>query len=110
MWPIRSFITATSANGRIRTDGGARCPRWRAQPTVCAATGENRNHVDGLRDQRARHGDDGFLDKLFEAAKGAKRRAGVNGADATGMAGAPGLEKVERLGPSHLTDRDSVGA
>ena len=37
------------------------------------------------------------------------RRAGVDGADAAGMAGAPGLQEIERLGAAHLADRDAVG-
>ena len=36
--------------------------------------------------------------------------AGMDGADAAGMAGAPGLEQVERFGAAHLADRDAVGA
>ena len=36
--------------------------------------------------------------------------AGMDGADAAGMAGAPGLEEIERLGAAHLADRDAVGA
>ena len=30
-------------------------------------------------------------------------------ADAAGMAGAPGLQQIERLGAAHLADRDAVG-
>ena len=30
-------------------------------------------------------------------------------ADPAGMAGAPGLEEIERLGAAHLADRDAVG-
>jgi hypothetical protein len=33
----------------------------------------------------------------------------VDGADAAGMAGAPGLEEVQRLSAAHLADRDAVG-
>ena len=33
----------------------------------------------------------------------------MDGADAAGMAGAPGLEQVERFGAAHLADRDAVG-
>jgi len=61
-----------------------------ASPSVRTAAGEDGDHIDGLRDQRARHSDDGFLDKLFEAAKRAECGAGMNGADAPGMAGTPG--------------------
>ncbi len=37
------------------------------------------------------------------------RGPGVDGADAAGMAGAPGLEEVERLSAAHLADRYAVG-
>ena len=47
--------------------------------------------------------------ELLEAAQSAQRRAGVDRADAAGMAGAPGLEQVERLGAAHLADRDAIG-
>ena len=74
------------------------------------AAGEHRDDVDGLGDQGARNGDDGFLDELLEPAQRADAGAGVDGADAAGMAGAPGLEEIERLGAAHLADRDAVGA
>ena len=74
-----------------------------------AAAGEHRDDIDGLGDQRARHGDDGFLDELLEPAQRAERGAGVDGADAAGMAGAPGLQEIERFGAAHLADRDAVG-
>jgi hypothetical protein len=32
-----------------------------------APTGEHSNDVDGLGDERARHGDDSFLDELLQA-------------------------------------------
>ena len=37
-------------------------------------------------------------------------RAGVDGADAAGMAGAPSLQQVERFGAADLADRNAVGA
>jgi hypothetical protein len=80
------------------------------EPARGAAAGEDGDEVDGLGDQRARDGDDGFLDELFEAAQRADGGAGVDRADAAGMAGAPGFEEVERLGAAHLADRDAVGA
>ena len=46
----------------------------------------------------ARDGDDRFLDELFETAQRADAGAGVDRADAAGMAGAPGFEEVERSG------------
>ena len=65
--------------------------------------------IDGLGDQRARHRDDGFLDELLQPPQRANGGAGVQRADAAGMAGAPGLEEVERLGAADLADRDAVG-
>jgi hypothetical protein len=38
------------------------------QPPRRAAPSEDGDQVDRLGDHRAGHGDDGFLDKLFEAA------------------------------------------
>ena len=42
-------------------------------------------------DERARNGDDRFLDELLHAAQRADGGAGVDGPDAAGVAGAPGL-------------------
>src|SRR3546814_3387697 len=72
-----------------------------------SASGQHRHHVDGLADQRAGHGHDGFLDELLHPAQRAERRAGVNGADAAGMAGAPGLEEVERS-EEHTSELQSL--
>ena len=55
------------------------------------------------------HRDDGFLDQLLEPAQRSERRARVDGADAAGMTGAPGLEQIERLGTADLADRDAIG-
>ena len=79
------------------------------EAAFAAAAAQHRDEIDGLGDQRLGDGDDGFLDELFEAADRAERRAGVDGADPAGMAGAPGLEQVQRLGAADLADRDAVG-
>src|SRR5580692_1498172 len=71
-----------------------------------AAASEYGDHVDGLGNERARHGDHGFLDELFQPAQRADRRTRMQRADAAGMAGAPGFQKIERLGPAYLADRD----
>ena len=71
--------------------------------------GEDGDDFDRFGDQRTRHGDDGFLDELFETAQSAEPGPGVDSADAAGMAGAPGLQEVERLGPAHFADRNAVG-
>src|SRR5687767_4775499 len=67
------------------------------QPAGGTAAGEHSNDLDGLGDQRTWHGDDGFLNELLEAAQRAEGCAGVQGAHTTGMAGAPGLQEVQRL-------------
>ena len=78
------------------------------EPPIGAAAGEHGDEIDGLGDQRARNGDDGFLDELLQPAQRAERGAGMDGADAAGMAGAPGLQQVERFGAADLADRDAI--
>jgi len=63
-----------------------------------AAAGEHGHEIDGLGDQRPGDGDDSFLDELLEAAQRAECGASVDRADPAGMAGAPGLQEIERLG------------
>jgi hypothetical protein len=43
-----------------------------------------------------------------DATRRADRGAGVQRADAAGMAGSPRLQQIERLGAAHLADRDAV--
>ncbi len=76
-------------------------------PLATAAL-QNGDDIDGLGDQRARHGDYGFLNELLETAQRPERRAGVNGGDATGMSGAPGLQQVEGFRAANLADRNAV--
>ena len=78
------------------------------KPSIGAAAGEHGDEIDRLGDQRARDGDDGFLDQLLEPAERAECRAGMDGADAAGMAGAPGFQEIERLCSAHLADRDAI--
>ena len=87
--------------------GGPR--REFGEPPSGPSRTEHGDHVDGLGDQRARHGDHGFLDELFEPAQRAERGAGVDRADPAGMAGAPGLQQIEGFRAAHLADRDAVG-
>ena len=61
-------------------------------------------------EQGAGDGDHGFLNQLLHAAERAERASRVDRADAARMAGAPGLEQVERFGAAHFADRDAVGA
>ena len=79
------------------------------EAAFAAAAAQHRDEIDGLGDQRPGDGDDGFLDELFEAAHRAERGAGVDRADAAGMAGAPRLQEVQRLRAAHLADRDAIG-
>ena len=74
------------------------------------ASGQHGDDIDGFGDQSAGDGNDGFLDELLKAAQCTDRRAGMDGADAAGMAGAPGLQKVEGFRPAHLADGDAIGA
>jgi hypothetical protein len=39
---------------------------------------------------------------MFEPAQRADARSGVNAADASGMAGAPGFQQVEGFGSAHV--------
>ena len=80
------------------------------ETALATAAGEDGDEVDGLGDERAGDGDDGFLNQLLEPAERAESAAGVDGANAAGMAGAPGLEEVERLRAADLADRNAVGA
>ena len=80
------------------------------KPTRGTASGEDGNKVDGLGDQRARDGDDGFLDELFKATQRANACAGMDGADAAGVACSPRFEQVEGFRAAYLADRDAVGA
>lgn len=75
-----------------------------------ATAGKNGHEINGLSDQRARNGDDGFLDELFHPPQRADGAAGVDGADAAGMPGASCLQEVEGFGATHLSDRDAVRA
>ena len=78
------------------------------EPPIGAAAGQDGNELDGLGDQGAWHRDDGFLDQLLHSAQRAECRAGMDGADATGMTGAPGFQEIERFGASDLTDGNAV--
>src|SRR5262245_57200383 len=79
-------------------------------PAVDAATFEKHHDVDRLHDQVARYRDDGLLDELLQTQEPGRRRIGMHGGDAAGVAGVPGLEHVEGFGPPHLTDDNAVGA
>src|SRR5215469_7809224 len=74
-----------------------------------ATSCQNRDEVDGLCDQRPRHGDDRFLDELLEPPQRADGGAGVDRADPTRMASPPGLQEIQRLGAADFTYRDAIG-
>ena len=73
------------------------------------APGDEDDQVDGLGDQTAWYGDDGFLDELLDAVEGGARRIGVNRGDAAGMAGVPCLQHVEGFRAPDFADDDAVG-
>ena len=78
------------------------------KPSIGAAAGQHGDELDRLGDQRARDGDDGFLDQLLQSAERAQCRARMDGAHATGMPGTPGFQEIERLCSAHLPDRDAI--
>src|ERR1700756_1861424 len=80
------------------------------QAAIGAATGKDGDDVDGLRNPGTRDGDDGFLDQLLEPAQCSERGARMDGADATGMSGAPGFEQVESLRTAHFPDWNAIGS
>src|SRR3546814_14016445 len=63
-----------------------------------AANASSRNEhdeIDGLGDQAPGNGDDIFRNELFDTVQRGPRAVGMDGGDAAGMAGIPGLEHVE---------------
>src|SRR5690606_15804380 len=71
--------------------------------------GDEHDHVDRLRDQAPRDGDDRFLDQLLEPVERGERAVGVDRGDPARMTRVPRLEHVERLAPAHLADDNAVG-
>lgn len=94
-----SVVTARIEAGDLREFGEA---------TSGAIADQHSDDIDCLGDQGARHSDDAFLDELLHAPQRAECRSGVDRADTAGVAGAPSLQQVERFGPSHFADRDTV--
>jgi len=74
------------------------------------ASRQHRHEIDGLRDQNARDGDDGFLDELFETAQRADRRARMDCPDAARMPSAPSFQEIQRLAAAYLADGNAIGA
>ena len=79
-----------------------------SEPASGPSSGEDGDEVDRLGDEGAGHGDHRLLDQLFKAPQSADRRAGVEGANAARMSGAPGFQEIERFGSAHLANRDAV--
>ena len=80
------------------------------QAALGAAAVQHGDDVDRLGDQRARHARHGFEDQLLEPVERRAGGAGMDRANPAGMAGTPGFEQIEGLGPADLADRNSVGA
>src|SRR3546814_5616138 len=78
-----------------------------------AANASSRNEhyeIDGLGDQAPGNGDDIFRNELFDTVQRGPRAVGMDGGDAAGMAGIPGLEHVEGFPAPHFADDDAVGS
>src|SRR3546814_18309402 len=76
---------------------------------LAAAAGQDDDDVDRLGDQRARDMRYGFKDQLLEPVPRGACRSGMDRAEAAGMAGAPRLEQIARVGAAHFADRDDIG-
>src|SRR3546814_3456604 len=75
-----------------------------------AANASSRNEhdeIDGLGDQAPGNGDDIFRNELFDTVQRGPRAVGMDGGDAAGMAGIPGLEHVERS-EEHTSELQSL--
>src|SRR3546814_19521986 len=78
-----------------------------------AANASSRNEhdeIDGLGDQAPGNGDDIFRNELFATVQRGPRAVGMDGGDAAGMDGIPGLEHVEGFPAPHFADADAVGS
>ena len=94
--------------GVIARGGQSGDPSKFGQATLGAPSGQNGDQVYGFCDQRARNCHHRLLDQLFEPPQCADRGPGVDRADPARMAGAPGLEQVQRFGAAHLADGDAI--
>jgi len=79
------------------------------QPPFGAAARQDRDEIDGLRNEGAWHGDDRFLNELFESPQRANGGPGMDRADPARMAGAPGFQQIQRLGAADFAHRDAIG-
>ncbi len=73
-----------------------------------AGLGDKDDEADGRRDGLLHGGGGDFGDEIFEAGKPAFGIVGVNGGDAAGMAGIPGLEQIEAFAAPDLADENAV--
>jgi hypothetical protein len=86
----------------------AMTPRPTQRCARAASARQDGDQIDGLRNESTRNRNDRLLNELFEPSQRAEGRARVNGADPTGMSGAPGFQQVERFGTAHLADRYAI--
>src|SRR3982074_1909004 len=102
-WPISHGVKDVVAIRPKPFDTGEFC-----KPPSRTATCQDSDELDGLGDHRARYRDDGFLDQLLHPSERTECRARMDGADAAGMPGSPGLQEIERFGAPDFTDRDAI--
>src|SRR6185437_11492239 len=72
------------------------------------AEGDQHDDIDGLGDELARGIGNGPQAQLLEPVKRPDRALGMDGRDTTGMAGAPGVEQIDRFATTHFADRNAV--
>src|SRR3546814_16850019 len=75
------------------------------EPPAGAVADEHGDEIDRLGDERARHRHTRFLDEFLHPPERADRTAGLAGAHAAGLSGAPTLEQIAPLRPATLTTR-----
>ena len=80
-----------------------------SKSAALAVAHKHGDDIDGFGDQRARHGDHAFLDKLFEPPQRAKRRTSVKRADPAWMTGAPRFQQIKCFCTAHLANGNAVG-
>lgn len=76
---------------------------------VAAVAADVRADADGLGDERARGGEDDFLDELAKPIEHGPGVVGVDRGDAAGVARVPRFQKFERAAVTDLADEDPVG-
>src|SRR3546814_15567344 len=77
---------------------------------LASAPGDVDHYVDRLGDQRARRVHGHFENQLLQAQQRTQRGTAVDRGDAAGVARAPHLDEIQRLGAAHLADDDTIRA